>query len=113
MTGYFIDKSYLRPRRIGRMGKKNIEDILQTIDEWFRNAADQGLSEKNSNHLKNLFRTNRDVFRSVLGLNGLAKVDSMRIELKPGSHPLIAKARRYPAYQRTWRKNYVDNWKST
>lgn len=89
------------------------EDAPGELDVALRNMVDEakseGLSESSLSILTNMVMSEfRSIFKIRLGKTAPAKVEPMVIKIKDGATPVRVKARRYPAFQRSFLNAYVD-----
>lgn len=82
-----------------------VEDMLgKRVEE----SAAAGLSTSGQEDLKTLLMEFEDIFRVRLGKTPPARVEPMKVKLKLGARPTIAKARRYKADQRNFLNKYME-----
>ncbi len=92
---------------LGNDTRKELDDALKNM---LVVASENGLSKRGRVRLEELLTTFRDVFCVRLGAGPPADVEPMVVEIKEGSVPYIAKARRYPAEQRDYMRSFLDQF---
>jgi len=81
------------------MGEDSDGEVEAAIQARLKEAAENGISATGLDTLSFLLREFRDIMCLVLGNDPPAKLEPMRVQLKPGARPVIARGRRYGGEQ--------------
>lgn len=90
------------------LGEDKPGEAKAMLSERVKDAVEAGLSPKGQVQLENLLTEFEDIFRVRLGKSPPAKVEPMKVKLKLGARPLIAKTRRYKQDQRDFLNKYMN-----
>lgn len=90
------------------LGEDMPGEVELALQKKVTEAKANNLSSEGVTELQALLREFTEIFRVRLGKTAPAKVPPMRVKLKTGARPVIAKARRYSADQRMFLEKYID-----
>lgn len=93
------------------IGQDNEQDMKAAFDKISQSATDNGMSPDGTAKLRSVLHTFRDVFRIRLGNDPPAKVEPMRVSLKPHAQGIITKSRRYSPDQREYITKFLKRAK--
>lgn len=90
------------------IGEDTEEEIRASFNTAIKTAENNGMSILGSQSWQRIINIYLDVFHIRLGNYPPAKVQSMRVEIIPGSTPYVFKARRYSINQRAFLERYTS-----
>lgn len=90
------------------LGPESDEGWNEALSERVQEAKDNGISTEGADRLHKMLRLHRDVVRIRLDRRPPAKVEPLRIHLKPNSTPVRAKPRKYPRQKKEFLRKYVS-----
>jgi len=94
--------------RFVEIGPETHEEKTEMVEDKVKEAIANGISDDGAEKLRQLLREYDDVLRIRLGNDPPAKVSPMKIRIREGSRPSIARSRKTTPAKRVYMKSFVN-----